>query len=131
MTALAFAGTATSSKTYTYQLTDSSTTTISLLPEIYSVEYLKGYVGEVSIKYGLSGQQYQDMMNIVTCESNWNVLAFNDLGNSYGVAQYQPTTFKENCSGDYKDPVAQLNCMAQMIKRGMIERWDCFRLVSP
>lgn len=127
---LAIAGIAQSQKINTYQVVAPSKPAPVSVSYVYGQEFLKGYAAEMSIQYGLSPVQFTQMIETITCESSWNYLAFNKKGNSYGIAQYQPATFKENCKGDYKDAKAQISCMASMIKRGMLKRWDCARILG-
>ncbi len=125
---LAFGGTVQSQKIYTYKLA-----TISVQPQkrpvqnAYSIDYLKGFSGKVSIKYGLSPEQYLQMMQTIQCESGWKTDTFSHGKISYGISQYTPPTFLDFCDGDYKDPLAQLNCMAKMFHAGLEKRWDCWR----
>lgn len=70
------------------------------------------------------------MIAVITCESSWQTDVFSKGNVSYGIAQYTVDTFKENCNGDYKDPLAQLDCMAKMFSEKMEGRWDCWRMMQ-
>ena len=87
---------------------------------------LKRYALEVIAKYGLDLKKAKEMEATITCESNWNSLAFNKGGNSYGVCQFQPATFRRYCMGDYKNPYDQVQCMAAMFLFGYEDQWDCW-----
>ena len=89
-------------------------------------EGLKRFTHTISIIYGLSSEKEKELEATISCESNWQVSAYNKFGNSYGVAQFQPATFKENCEGTYENPFDQLSCAVQMFKRNMENRWDCW-----
>lgn len=70
----------------------------------------------------------KDFVNTITCESNFKYDAFNKLGNSFGVLQFIPSTFKQYCMGDYNSPHDQLLCGSVMFKSGLAYHWDCYCL---
>lgn len=113
---------------HTYQLPLKETTVERPSQQVYSTEYLKSYVGEVSIKYGLSAEKYQQIMATIQCESNWNVLA--DNGISFGIAQFTPATWKDFGSGDIMNPLTQLEVMARMFSQHLEHRWDCAKILG-
>ena len=119
---------ATSSTTYHYKLAQSKTSTTVTRPRsyIYSVDYLKRFAGEVAIKYGLNGTEYKQMMAVLSCESSWDSSVWSKGKMSYGIAQFTKDTFKENCTGDYYNPLDQLECVGKMWSEKMYHRWDCF-----
>ena len=57
-----------SSKIYANELAvEKNITETRPLPQIYSKDYLKLYVGEISVEYGLTGEQYNQMMSTINC----------------------------------------------------------------
>lgn len=88
---------------------------------------LKGFLKQVSIKYGTD---YEEMSAVINCESGWKTDLYSWNKSSYGIAQYTPATFEENCQGDYGNPFAQLECMGLMFKKGMQSRWDCWKMLN-
>ena len=123
----AWASTIESSKTYTYQLTSTVIKNPRPILYVYSTEYLKDYVGEASIKYGLSPTQYQEIIKTVNCESGWQIYPKKNHI-SWGISQFTPPTWKRFGHGDIMDPISQLDVMAKMWSMGLQDRWDCFRL---
>ncbi len=124
----AWIGTANSSTTYTYQPTVTKTTAEHSIIYLYSTDYLKDYVGEVSIKYGLTPTQYQEMMAVIQAESGFQIYP-KPNGVSWGIAQFIPSTFKLNCKGDLMNPVGQIDCMTKMWSKHQEAQWDEYCLL--
>lgn len=95
-------------------------------PYVYSREFLKGFAGEASINSQLDSKTYTELVSTLECESGFRYNAFNKQGNSYGVSQFIPATFKANCKGDYKDAKDQITCAVKMFKEGKQDQWDCY-----
>jgi hypothetical protein len=85
---------------------------------------LKQALNLVATKYG---QDYQQMADVIQCESTWRTNVYSWTGSSYGIAQFTQPTFQDYCTGSYKDPFAQLDCMGKMWQLGLQRRWDCYR----
>ena len=108
--------------------------TLKPVPEVrvasktYTRAELKQALTAVAEKYG---QNYEQMSSIISCESGWDVLAYNKedekfvKGGSRGIAQFTIPTFEENCKGDYSNPLDQIECMGLLFKRGEQSRWSC------
>lgn len=92
-----------------------------------SVSELKRFALAKATEYGIS---FDLMDKILICESNYQTAVWSSNMSSFGVAQYTRVTFRENCEGKYEDPYAQLECMAKMISRGLIGRWDCAKILG-
>ena len=88
---------------------------------------LKDYLAQLVSKYG---GNYALISDVINCESSWRTNVYSRERISYGVAQFTPPTFKENCVGDYENPYDQLNCMVNMFNKGMEKRWDCFLMLN-
>lgn len=76
----------------------------------------------VAQKYGLSANR---MINLAKCESSLNQEAKGDSGRAVGLYQFHLSTWNENCKGDRENIHDQIICTAQMISRGMANRWSC------
>ena len=89
---------------------------------------LKGFLANVAVEYGLN---YQEMADVIMCESGWRTDVFSAGNVSYGVAQFTRPTFDGYCQGfgEYEDPFAQLECMGFMFSKKMQGRWDCWRML--
>lgn len=123
MALLVVAGTAESTTTYHYPVKAQVTPTpIESLSEKPTQEQVKQAINWVMSNNDLS----KDFYNVAQCESGFTYYAYNPGGNSYGIFQYIPSTFKKYCNGDYKSPKAQILCAAQMFKSGLQANWDCF-----
>ena len=124
---LAIAGFAKSSTTYIYQPSVHRITVERPITYVYATDWLKGYLGEVSIKYGLPANDYSEMVATIQCESGWQIYPKpNHI--SWGIAEFTPPTWQEFGYGDIMNPVSQINIMVKMWKVGLAKRWDCYRL---
>lgn len=107
-------------------------TTTLVAPIKASRNDLNEYLRSVFATYGIESQ-IKMAEAVVSCESSWNVLAYNKdderfvKGGSYGIAQFTRPTFFENCTGDYENPYDQISCMAKLWKRGEQHRWTCYK----
>ena len=133
---LAFVGTARSTTTYIYQPTITVIKKPRPVQQNYSVEFLKDFVGEVSIKQQLDTQDYNDIVATIQCESSFFAdPPHNNI--SWGVAQFTPVTWHDFGHGDIMNPISQIEVMVSMwnkwemhkgTPRQMKNRWDCYRL---
>lgn len=93
-------------------------------------EELKSYLAFSFEKYGLASQ-LQMAINVIDCESSFDIFAYNEAdeafvkGGSYGIAQFTIPTFAA-CPGEYKNPFAQMDCMAYYWSLGQQRRWSCY-----
>ncbi len=88
----------------------------------------------MSIKYGLSGQKYQELMYTIEHESSWDVSAYNKgdekyvKGGSKGILEYTIPTWNGNCLEFAKtrdeSPIAQIKCSAKMFSKGQEYNWS-------
>jgi hypothetical protein len=122
---LAWAGLAKSSNVYTYKLTESSITVQHPIQKVYAVDYLKRYVGEMSIQYGLSPQGYQELVATIQCESNFQIDPKHN-GISWGIAQFTKPTWNKEGIGDIMNPITQIEVMVRMWKNNQEPQWDCW-----
>jgi hypothetical protein len=44
----------------------------------------------------------------------------------FGVAQFKQNTFRENCSGNYRDAQDQIDCLDKMLKEGKGYHWTTY-----
>lgn len=102
--------------------------------QVVSVEksHLIDFLKDLSVKYEID---YEVISNVVICESNWNINAYNEIGKSYGVAQFIFPTWQyfnklRGTDMDYLNPYHQLDMMAWAFKNNLQESWDCFRIVN-
>lgn len=90
-----------------------------------SVSMLKEALSSVAVKYGLD---YDQMSTVVSCESGWRIdPPHNNI--SWGIAQFTPATWKDYGTGDIMNPYMQLEVMGKMWKKGLMGRWDCYRIL--
>lgn len=69
----------------------------------------------------------ETLHKLALCESGDNEKAINPRDTnglpSFGLFQFQKTTFQENCEGDIFSRTDQTNCAAKLIKQGEAWRW--------
>ncbi len=126
---LAIIGIAQSSTIYTYKLANTKPTAERPVKYVYSIDYLKGIAGEASIQYGLSGQDYQEMIDTIQCESGWQIYPKPNYI-SWGIAEFMPATWHDFGNGDIMDPIMQIKVMARMWSKGLMGRWDCAKILG-
>lgn len=85
---------------------------------------IKKRIANLSHKYGLD---YDQLHDVLQCESNLMPDRYGDSGLAFGIAQFHKETFDQFCSGDYYNTDDQLVCMAKMFKKGKANHWSCFR----
>lgn len=94
-----------------------------------SQECYKSALSYYSRLYGLDYGTELLIRDVITCESGWNSNAKNPDSTASGIAQYLDSTFKLYCKGEKDNPYNQLECMAQMVSKGMITHWECYYLI--
>ena len=73
---------------------------------------------QLAASYGWStGQQWDDLNNIVMAESGWCNTAQNPSSTAYGIAQFLNTTWAEVGLTKTSSPTSQINGMLQYIKQ--------------
>lgn len=86
---------------------------------------LKALLKDISVKYGLD---YQKMEAVVQCESGWQIdPPHNNI--SWGIAQFTPATWEDFGYGDIMNPYSQLEVMGKMWSKGLMSRWDCYKIL--
>lgn len=117
-----FAIAQTNSTTYYYPAKASTTTPLSSLSRTPTTEEVKRATNWIIGNMEVSNELYYT----IQAESNFIYFAYNPGGNSKGVAQFIPSTFKQYCRGDYNSTKDQLICMASMFKLGLQYHWDAW-----
>lgn len=80
-------------------------------------------------KYGLSGKQTVQMLDTITCESQWDVTVVS-LTKDYGIAQWNIASHSMTIEQAF-DPTYALDKMAQAFSQGHQSWWVCYeRLFS-
>lgn len=92
----------------------------------------EGLIEALEVDLGTDGiSDKLDMVEkIIQCESGWQINVYSKGKVSYGISQYTVPTFKQFCSGDYKNPYDQIKCMSKMISAGLKDRWDCTKILG-
>ena len=95
-----------------------------------SVKELKDYLAK---EVAIYGGNYALLDDVIKCESGWRIDPPHN-GISMGIAQFTESTWHDFCLeyGEYEDinPYSQLRCMVKMVNKGLIGRWDCFRMLN-
>jgi len=91
-------------------------------------ERLNSYLEAVFIKYGIE-DQIETAKKIISCESGFQINPKHN-GISWGIAQFTKPTWEDFGKGDIMNPYSQLEVMAKMISMGLINRWDCAKLIK-
>lgn len=101
-------------------------TPFSSLTDTPSPQEVKQAVNYMMVKMDLPGYYYDTLF----CESGFNYKAYNPNSRegSYGVAQFIPSTFYHNCTGNIKSTKSQILCSAKMFKEKKQGQWDCYCL---
>ena len=90
-------------------------------------EELQDYLAFKTANTGL----YEEMCNVIQCESSWKPNAVGDSGLAFGILQYHRPTFDNFCKGDYYNPYDQIDCAISMFQNNLKNHWSCYRqLVS-
>ena len=97
---------------------------VEFSPIILTIAQIKQHIADVSQKYGLD---YDQLSSVIQCESQFETAKYGDSGRAFGIAQFHKPTFDEYCSGNYYNPLDQLNCMAKMFSLGQAGQWSCFK----
>lgn len=67
-------------------------------------------IGQIhATNYGWTGREWDALVELWTCESNWNHLAGNPSG-AYGIAQFMPATWASYGCVKTSDPDLQIRC---------------------
>ena len=90
-----------------------------------SPQRLKDFLKSEAITYGVD---YDEIYSVAMAESGFHLNAYNEIGKSYGIFQYIPSTFKAYCKGDYLNPYHQITCATRMFSEGKKYHWDAFCL---
>lgn len=97
-----------------------------------SPQELKDYLKNLSITYGID---YQNIFATVNCESGFDENAYNVGGDSYGPAQFIPSTWDwmnkiRGTNKDYLNPLHQLDMMAWAFSKDYQHHWDCWKMMQ-
>ena len=102
------------------------------LPEQPTKEQLMAYATDVATEHGLNADRF---LQVITCESQWNVTALGDGGTSFGLVQAHKPWTKDNPYTDEDesftkeqayDPVFAINWMADMWAEDEYRQWSCY-----
>jgi soluble lytic murein transglycosylase-like protein len=95
-------------------------------------EQLKGWLMANIAKYG---GNYDELYNVIQCESNWNHRAVGDSGLAFSLAQFHKQTFNSfkemaKMDLDYYNPFDQIELMVWSFSKGLQNHWTCHRILS-
>lgn len=87
---------------------------------------LKGFLKEVSLKYGVD---YNQLEQTIQGESGFIPTRVGDDGRSIGIAQYTLPTWYDFCGNtdERLDPYKSMDCMARMFSMGKQRRWTVWK----
>ncbi len=88
-------------------------------------EDLISYLEVAFTKYGIA-DQIPIAKEVISCESGFRINA--DNGISYGILQFTKPTWQDFGHGDIFNPFVQIDTTAKMVKMGLWNRWDCWRM---
>lgn len=89
--------------------------------ESVSSNDLKDYLAQLVTKYG---GNYYELYQVIQCESGWRANAQNPTSPAHGIAQFFPSTFNNNCTGNYHNPYDQLQCFVITFTEGHQGWWS-------
>lgn len=87
---------------------------------------LEELVEQKAEEYGVSASV---MKAVIECESNWNVSALGDSGESRGLVQIHRPSWPDISDEEAYNPEFAIDFLAAKLSEGEGQLWTCYRLL--